>query len=332
MNRLLALLPLAAFSATQALAEEVTVALDWTPNTNHIGLYVAEAKGFYDDAGLDVAILPYSDTSSTTLVANGVAEFGVLSGVSYFTRRAAGADLLATAAVVQHETGRVVMDGTRVDISTPADLDGKIYAGFGTDWEETLISTIIRNGGGNGDFETVTLGTSAYEALANGRVDFTLEVSTWEGVNSVLLNRPQKAFAYGDYGVPDSHTTLIGARETWLEENPETATAFTSATIEGLRFAAENPDEAADILIAATEGMLSNPELIRASMQMMVTGEFLMAPDGTVGLMDGDKMAGFGGFLFENGILRDADGVPLEERPDFSTWYSNAYSGAASGE
>ncbi|MHC9237459.1 ABC transporter substrate-binding protein [Pseudooceanicola sp. 502str34] len=307
---------------------ELRVALDWTPNTNHVGLYVAEAEGFYDEAGLDVEILPYTDTSAGTLIANGVAQFGILSSLSLFTQGTAGADLKATYAVVQHETGRLVFDGRREDIRTPADLDGKIYAGFGSNWEEALISSMIRAAGGEGRFETVTLGTSAYEALANGRVDFTLEVSTWEGVNSVLLDRPQTAFAYADYGVPDQHTTLIGGQGAWLASHEAEATAFMEATRRGYAFAADHPEEAAQILIDATAGMLSNPELIRASMEELVAGHYLRAEDGTIGVMDPEKMRALGGFLFDHGMLRDDAGQPLTQAPDYDAFYTNAYLGA----
>jgi ABC-type nitrate/sulfonate/bicarbonate transport system substrate-binding protein len=312
-------------AASPAAAQDISVALDWTPNTNHIGLYVAEAKGWYDDAGLDVEILPYTDTSSTTLVASGVAELGVFSSLSFYTNRAGGADLVATFAVVQHETGRLVYNGDREEIETPADLDGMTYAGFGTDWEETLISTMIEAAGGEGEFEMVTLGTSAYEALANNRADFTLEVSTWEGVNAELEGREQSAFVYADYGIPDQHTTLIGARAGWLEQNTKTAEAFMQATQRGYRHAAENPQEAAGILIEATEGMLSNPELIRASMQALVEGDYLMAEDGTVGAIDPAKVEAIGTFLYEAGILRNQDGEVLEDKPKFSTWFTNAF-------
>ncbi len=312
-------------AATPAAAQDLSVALDWTPNTNHVGLYVAEAQGWYDDAGLDVEILPYTDTSSTTLVTSGVAEFGVFSSLSFFTNRAAGADLVATYAVVQHETGRLVFNADRDDIETPADLVGMTYAGFGTDWEETLISTMIEQAGGEDDFQMVTLGTSAYEALATGRVDFTLEVVTWEGVNAELTGRDQDAFVYADYGIPDQHTTLIGARAEWLEANPDTSEAFVQATQRGYRFAAENPDEAAEILIDATEGMLSNPELIHASMQALVEGGYLMIEDGTVGRINSEKVEAIGTFLYEAGILRNQDGEVLEEKPDFSTWFTNAF-------
>ena len=324
MKHLLTALALLIAVPAQA-AEKLTVALDWTPNTNHVGLYVAQAKGWFTDAGLDVEILPYTDTSSGTLVSTGVAQFGILSAVGFHSQRSMGADMTAVMAVVQHETGRLVFNGERQDIQRPADLDGKIYAGFGSAWENALISSIIRHDGGEGTFDTVTLGTSAYEALANGSVDFTLEVSTWEGVNSVLLGRPQRAFSYADYGVPDQHTTFLGGNSTWLAANADTASAFVKAAQRGYAFAADNPGEAADILIAETKGMLSNPELVHASMAALVEGGFLRDPGEPVGLIDDSLVAGITGFLFEAGILRDANGDALKEMPDVSGWTTNAY-------
>ncbi len=305
--------------------EKLSVALDWTPNTNHVGLYVAQAKGWFEDAGLDVDILPYTDTSSGALVATGIAEFGILSAVGFHTQRAAGADMTAVMAIVQHETGQLVFNGERDDIQRPADLDGMIYAGFGSAWEEALISTIIRNDGGEGVFDTVTLGTSAYEALANGRVDFTLEISTWEGVNSVLLDRPQRAFRYDDYGVPDQHTTLLGGNSTWLDANPDAARAFVQATQRGYEFAHNNPVQAADILIAETAGMLPNPALVHASMEALVAGGYLQEPGEPVGLIDDEKMESINRFLFDANILRDENSQSLDTIPDVSTWFTNNY-------
>lgn len=305
--------------------ERLAVALDWTPNTNHVGLYVAQSQGWFAEAGLDVDILPYTDTSSGALVAAGAAEFGILSAVGFHSQRATGADIKAVMAVVQHETGRLVFDGDRDDIQRPADLDGKIYAGFGSAWEAALISTIIRNDGGEGVFDTVTLGTSAYEALANGSVDFTLEVSTWEGVNSALMNRSQRAFRYADYGIPDQHTTFLGANGTWLAQNPDTARAFVQAAQRGYAFAANNPQEAAKILIAETSGMLTNPDLVHASMTALVDGGYLQDPGEPVGLIDDAMFANINRFLFKAGILRGPDGKPLGVMPDLSNWFTNEY-------
>jgi ABC-type nitrate/sulfonate/bicarbonate transport system substrate-binding protein len=317
-----------AFS-TQVTAEEtlkpVSIALDWTVNTNHIGLFVAQAQGFYRDAGLDVQILPYSDTAAGTLVANGVADFGILGSIGLFTQRTAGADLVATYALVQTETGRLVFNGERTDITRPRDLDGLTYGGFGSAWENALIGTIIRHDGGEGRFETITLGTSAYQALANGAVDFTLEVYTWEGVKAELEQMSQRAFRYADYGVPDQHTNFIGSSSAWLEQNAQSAAAFIAASREGYAYAIANPDEATDILIAANSDVLTDRALIRASLQALIDGHYLQAEDGTIGTIDPAKMEAMGDYLFKADILKDGDGNVVAERPDFSGYFSNAY-------
>jgi hypothetical protein len=156
-------------------------------------------------------------------------------------------------------------------------------------------------------------------------VDFTLEVSTWEGVNSVLLDRPQRAFRYADFGVPDQHTTFLGGNGTWLTEYPDTARAFVQAVQRGYAYAADNPAEAAEILIAETSGMLSNPDLVRASMAALVEGGYLQDEGEPVGLIDDLMVANITTFLFGAGILRDEDGVLLVAMPDVSAWFTNEY-------
>ena len=312
-------------SWAQPELRKVTVALDWTPNTNHIGLYVARDKGFYAEAGLEVEILPYGDTSSGTLISNGVADFGVIGAIGFFTQRTAGADLKAVYAVVQTETGRLVFDAARTDIASPKDLDGLTYGGFGSDWENALIGSLIRHDGGKGAFETVTLGTSAYEALANGAVDFTLEVYTWEGVKAELEGQGQRAFRYADFGVPDQHTTFIASSEAYLSANPEAAAAFVQATRRGYEYAVENSEDAAEILIAANSDFLTDPALIHASLKALVDGHYLRTADGLIGAVDAAKIEAMGDYLFTSGILRDSDGNVVTERPDFSTYFTNEY-------
>jgi ABC-type nitrate/sulfonate/bicarbonate transport system substrate-binding protein len=314
-------------ATTPVLAQNtpVSIALDWTPNTNHIGLFVAQAEGYYAQAGLDVTILPYSDAAAGTLVANRAADFGIMGTVSLYTQRAAGADLVATYAVTQTETGRVVFNADRTDIQRPANLDGLTYGGFGSAWETALISTIIRHDGGEGAFETVTLGTSAYEALANGAVDFTLEVYTWEGVKAELEGEAQRAFRYADFGVPDEHTTLIGSSQAYLDANPAAAAAFVAATRRGYAFAVDHPDAAADIIIAANSDMLTDRALVVASLQALVEGHYLRTSEGVLGTFDPAKMEAIGDFMFASGMLKDGNGTALAVAPDFSTYYTNAY-------
>jgi ABC-type nitrate/sulfonate/bicarbonate transport system substrate-binding protein len=303
-------------------AQKVTVALDWTPNTNHIGLFVAREKGFYKEAGIAVEILPYSDTSASTLVANHVADFGVMGSIGLLTQRTAGADLVAAYAIVQTETGRVVFKASRDDIRSPKDLDGKTYGGFGSAWENALLSSIIRHDGGRGEFETVTLGTSAYQALENGAVDFTLEVYTWEGVKAELDGVRQRAFRYADFGVPDEHTAILGSSRGFLEGNPAAASAFIEATRRGYAYAVDHPDEATDILITANRNASLDRTLVRASLQALIDGRYFRTAEGIVGAIDPKKMEAIGTYLFDAGILKDAGGDPVKAKPDFSTYFT----------
>jgi ABC-type nitrate/sulfonate/bicarbonate transport system substrate-binding protein len=321
----LAALAMPAISGRAHAATTVSVALDWTPNTNHIGLFVAREKGFYKEAGLDVDILPYTDSSASTLVASGVANFGVFGTIDLFTQRAVGADLVATYAIVQTETGRVVFNGDRQDIHSPKDLDGKTYGGFGSDWESALLRSMIQHDGGKGEFETVTLGTSAYQALANGAVDFTVEVRTWEGVKAELDGAKQRTFRYGDYGVPDEYTTLIGSSSKFLAADPKAASAFLSATRRGYDFANSQPDAATDILIGANSDALTDRTFVRASMQALIDGHYLKGADGVIGSFDPAKMEAIGTYLFNVGILKDASGAALREKPDFAPYFTNDF-------
>ncbi len=303
--------------------EQVTIALDWTLNTNHVGLIVARDRGLYDAAGLEVEILPYSDTSSTALLAAGVADFAYMTSLGFMSARAAGADILALWVTMQHETGRLVYNSANTAITRPADLSGMTYAGFGSAWEDALISTMIRNDGGEPIYDTVTLGTGAYEALATGRVDFTLEVATWEGVNSDLLGREQSSFAYADYGIPDQQNGYIGTRAEVLDGDPEMVKAFMEATQEGYEWAADHLDETAEMLIAA--GEFPNPQLVHGSMDAIVEGGFLRDGDTPVGHIDADRFHETARFLFDSGVLRDTNGAPLDWPGDVSGRFDQSW-------
>lgn len=306
-------------------AEKVSVALDWTLNTNHIGIVVARDRGLYAGAGLDVDILPFSDTSSAALLAGGLADFAYVPSLGFMSARAAGADITALWVTMQRETGRLVYNAGNPEISRPADLSGKTYAGFGSAWEAALIGTLIRTDGGTPNWDTVTLGTGAYEALASGAVDFTLEVATWEGVNSTLLKRNQASFTYSDYGVPDQQNGYIATRGASLKQRPELVAAFMRATLAGYEWAADNPATAAEIMIAA--GDFPNPDLVRGSMKVIADGGYLREGSTPVGKIDGVRLRRMAQFLADNGVLKDGAGKALSEAGDVSTWFDESWRG-----
>ncbi|RRH72795.1 ABC transporter substrate-binding protein [Falsigemmobacter faecalis] len=311
-------LPLSAAAQTP-----LSVALDWTLNTNHIGIIAARDRGFYSAEGLTVEVLPFSDTSSAALVASAAADFGYLSALAFLSAKAGGADLTALWATMQHETGRLVYNLDNTEIKRPADLSGKTYAGFGSAWEAALIATMIRHDGGTPEWDSVTLGTGAYEALASGAVDFTLEVATWEGVNGQLLGRRQGSFRYQDYGVPDQHNGYIATRAGLLSEQPEVVAAFMRATKAGYDWAADNPGAAADLLVQA--GDFPRPELVHASMAAIMAGGWLRDESGETGRIRPERFAQMAKFLYDSGVLKDQSGQALVWPGDVSDWYDQSW-------
>ena len=313
----------AILAAPAAWAQDVSIALDWTLNTNHIGLVVAQENGYFEEAGLTVEILPYSDSASTALLAAGAVDFAYMTALGFMSAKASGAPITALWVTMQREAGRLVYNSDNPGISSPKDLEGKAYAGFGSAWEDALISTMIKSDGGNPDYDTVTLGTGAYEALASGAVDFTLEVATWEGVNSELLGRDQSYFRYNDYGVPEPQGGYIGTQTKMLEDDPATVDAFMEATRKGYEWAAANPAEAAEILIK--NGDFPNEDIVRGSMRVIDEGGYLTDGTTTVGLIDPARLERMAKFLYDSGVLRGANGEPLAWPGDLSGWFDQSW-------
>ncbi len=299
----------------------VRFALDWTPNTNHTGLYVAQQQGWFRDAGLDVQILPYNSTSPDTLVSSGAAEFGISFQDSFSVSKAAGADITSVLAVLQHWGTAIGVRADRTDIRSPRDLDGKTYGGFGAAYEVPKMRAVIRAAGGQGVFKTVVLGTSAYEALYAGQVDFTEPFLAWEGIEAQLRNEPLKTFAYTDYHFPDAYSVIVIGNTPWLHANTAAAKAFVAAVQRGYQLGADDPAQGVKLLEDANPGVFTEPELVTRS-QDMLAQRYLKDASGKVGTQTLAMWSGFSGFLYDVGALTGPDGKPLTTRPDFATWFT----------
>ena len=304
--------------------QPIRVALDWTPNTNHTGLFVAQQMGWFRDAGLDVQFLPYNNTSPDTLVSSGAADFGISFQDSFTFSKAAGADITSVMAVLQHWATEIAVRADRPDITTPRDLDGKTYGGFGAAYEVPKMKAVIKDAGGTGTFDTVVLGTAAYEALYAGQVDFTEPFVAWEGIEAQLRGQPLKTFSYTDYGFPDAYNVLLIGNSTWLKDHRDVGSRFVQAAQRGYQLAADDPAQGAKLLEDANPGAFTEPELVTRSQQML-SERYLRDESGKVGTQTLEKWQGYSGWVFDTGALTGPDGAPLGQRPDFATWFSNEY-------
>ncbi|TCK24840.1 ABC transporter substrate-binding protein [Pseudonocardia endophytica] len=302
----------------------IRVALDWTPNTNHTGLYVAQQLGWFRDAGLDVEILPYNQTSPDTLVANGAADFGISFQDSFTYSKATGADITSVMAILQHWATEIAVRADNSAIRTPRDLDSKTYAGFGEPGEQAKMAAVIKDAGGRGDFQTVQLGTSAYEALYAGQADFTEPFVAWEGIEAQLRGEPLRTFRYTDYGFPDAYNVLLIGNSTWLRDNPDEAKAFVQAAQRGYQLAADDPAQGARLLSDANPGAFTDPRLVQQSSAMLAQ-RYLKDERGRVGTQTLQRWAGYSGFAYDSGSVVGPDGKPVTRKPDFSTWFTNDY-------
>jgi ABC-type nitrate/sulfonate/bicarbonate transport system substrate-binding protein len=315
-----------AASASAALAPtRVRLALDWTPNTDHTGFFVARHEGWYADAAIDLRILPYSSTAPETLVGVHQAECGISFQDALTFAVATGVKATSVMAILQRTASQIAVLADS-GIERPRQLDGKTYGSFGYPNEVPTVKYVIQRDGGKGTFKDVVIDTAAYEALYAKRVDFTIPFTAWEGMEAQLRGIKLRYFAFTDYGFPDFYQVVLACDPDWLAREPEAARRFVAATVRGFEMAATDPDGAAAILVQENPGVFdANPGLPKASAEFLASGKYYTDPSGKVGPQTLDRWQGYSGFLFDQGLLVDGLGKPLTTPPDYATLFTNDY-------
>jgi ABC-type nitrate/sulfonate/bicarbonate transport system substrate-binding protein len=327
--------PTAASATATAAAPQATVggkpdkvrfSLDWTPNTNHTGIYVAMEKGWYKDANLDVEILPYSDANTPdTLVSTGQADFGISFAESVVTDRVSGLPVKSVAAILQTNTSALAtLKSSGLD--TLDKLVGKRYAGFGSPFEVPVIQTMLKSAGvKDTNFQNITANLSGYSAIVAKQADFVWIYMGWEGVQAQLDGVELNTFMLKDHGVPDYYTPVIISNESFLKDHPDVAKRFLAATAKGYEYGVTNPDDAANLLIkGAPSGTFSDSKLPIKSQEYLA--RFYQADQPQWGLQTLQKWTDFPRYLTTTGQLMGADGKAIP--PDsikYDELFTNAY-------
>ncbi|MBR2957255.1 MAG: ABC transporter substrate-binding protein [Clostridia bacterium] len=298
---------------------KITIVLDWTPNTNHTGIFVAQANGYFEEAGLSVEIVQPPEDGAVALVASGKAQFGVSfqdTLAPAFIGESA-MPVTAVAAVIQHNTSGIISRKGE-GMHTPKGLEGKKYATWDLDVEKETIRDVMKADGGNFDLVELIPSTVTDEvsALKSGSVDAIWVFYGWAGVACQTAGLETDYFEFADINpVFDYYTPVIIGNNAWLDTNPETAKAFVEALSKGYTFATENPEEAADILMEAAPELRSKSELVYAS-QEYLAAEYI-ADSSKWGEFDPERWAAFYNWLNENNLLEE------KINPDFG--FTNDY-------
>jgi len=284
----------------------VTLMLDWTPNTNHTGFYVAQALGYYDEANLDVTLQEPTDLLVEAVVTSGAAQFGVGYQEFFTYALADGMPLRSVAAIIQHNTSGFVTLHEQDPISRPADLSGLRYGGFGQpDLETAMLNTLLECDG----FEYLDVGyADAFELMARERIDFAWMYYAWTGIEGELRGLDLDTVMLMDYldCIPDYYTPILITSQVMVEAQPDVVAAFVQATARGFAYAIQNPAEAAQILSEAVPEI--DLELVRTSAEWLAPQYQADAP--RWGQQSLEVWQGFSDFLVENGIL--AEGIDVE--------------------
>jgi ABC-type nitrate/sulfonate/bicarbonate transport system substrate-binding protein len=303
----------------------VTLAFDWTPNTNHTGFYVAQQRGWYAGEAIDLQFIPYASANPETLVGAGQADCGISTEEGATFAIAAGEKEQSVMAILQHTASEIAVLASG-PITRPREMDGKVYAGFGSPQEGPLLTAVIKADGGKGVFTTVTLDTAAYEALYASKADMAITFSAWEAIEAQERGIALRTFAFPDYGLPDEYAVVLVCNNAWLAANGDVARRFLAATVRGFQLAATDPSSAATELIAANPGVFdANPALPRDSANYLAAKKLYVDAAGAVGPETLTTWNASSGYLYDLGVLAGPDGKPLTARPDFSTYFTNAY-------
>lgn len=250
----------------------VTLVLDWSPNTNHAGIYLAEANGWYDEAGIDLTIIEPGENGALQALATDSADFAISTQEDLTPARAAGVPVVSVAAIIQHNTSSLISladDG----IVRPSDLDGHRYGGWGGPLESAILNSLVSCDGGDPEsVEFVNVGETDYRiGLESDRYDAAWVYDGWDKIRLEQADVDTNSIPFADHldCIPDWYTPLLATSQAMIDEHPETVGRFVDVTARGYRAAIQDPDAAAAALLAAAPEL--DTELVLASSRFLST-------------------------------------------------------------
>ncbi len=286
---------------------KITVVLDWTPNTNHTGLYVALKEGYFESEGLEAEIIQPGEGTSEQLVAAGSAQFGISYQENVTFARAEGMPVVSIAAVIQHNTSGFASLKEK-GIITPKDFENKKYGGWGSPIEEATLRYLMEKAGADPNkLVTVTTGTADFfQASASGEIDYAWIFEGWAGIEAKLKGM---ALNYIDIGeideVFDYYTPVIITSEKNIEQNGEMVRSFMKAVEKGYLYSIENPDKAAEILLEYVPEL--DRELVVES-QRYLAGKY-QDDSAYWGMQKTEVWESYMNWLYEKGLISEPDDV-----------------------
>ncbi len=248
----------------------VKIMLDWVPNTNHTGIFIAQSKDYFKEAGLEVSIIQPGEVYPEAAVASGVADFGISFQETVTLARNDKVPIVSIAAVLQHNTSGFA-SAKNLNVVTPKDFEGLRYGSFGSLFESPTLKVLMECC--DGDFDKLKIMETGFSdplaLIAENQIDLAWIFYGWQGFQAQQQGIDLNVVMMKDYFdcIPDYYTPVVIASEDTINTKPEVVRAFLKALSRGYNFAIENPEESATILATAVPEL--NIELVKASQEWL---------------------------------------------------------------
>lgn len=252
------------FILTGCSSDETTLVLDYVPNTNHTGIYVAKDLGYYEDEGINLKIIGASDVSGNLLAATNKTDFAISVSESIVQFNSKDNKVKSVLALQANNTSGLLSLGEK-EINTMKDYENKTYCGWGSDYEGKILDTIFDKTGVDKDsVEIITSSVSLVEGKE--QCDFIWAFEGWDKLNIEMQGYEVNFDKITDYA-PNWYTPNLVTSNKMIEDEPEKIQSFVNATIKGYEYAAANPSESAEILLKYTKG--SDEKFINESQKFL---------------------------------------------------------------
>jgi putative hydroxymethylpyrimidine transport system substrate-binding protein len=251
---------------------EVSLALDWYPNSNHSGIYSAIDEGFFENESIDLEVYTPSDpTAIISSVASGRDEFGLSYHPDILQAQSAGLEIVSVLSISQHPLNSI-MTLTKSNIKSPKDLDGKVIGYPGIPSNKAMLETVLANQGVDiNDVETVDVGFELVKALVSGSVDAIIGAYwTHESIVMELQGFDVDIMKLEEWGVPDYYELILITNQSFLESNSKEVEKVVNSFKKGYEYAIENPEKSIDSLIEIAGEEIVVEDVERKGIQLLI--------------------------------------------------------------
>lgn len=316
------------------------LALDWTPNSNHAGFYLALQEGLYAAEGISLEILPpspeYTETETPARsVVNGRADLCVCpseSMISCLTSDKDEARMPICVAALLQEDASALCCQVSSGIASPAQLAGRRYASYEGRFEMNIVNELVRLAGGDGPvIETTPPKLAIFDMLCAGEAEAeaTWIFEAWEGVMAKQRGVALTTFPIKSSGVPYGYSPCLLASHALCQpssDGGDVLAAFLRATEKGYQLAAADPARAADALLSSRHASLDalGRDFLIESQRFLSDGGYFLDAQGRWGRMDAQRWAAFVAWLLERGLVARRGGEAVTEL-DVGQLFTNAF-------